>query len=252
MTPSVLRETAAPGDAVPRLELAEWAARFGVTAGITTARGGYSLALSGGEPVGPAVDRWRGFQEHFRPGFPAVVFSRQVHGAEVRWYEPLPAGWLIGEGWDGHATAAAGVLLTISVADCIPVYMVEARSGALALVHAGWRGTAAGILKRGAERLSAHANAPISNIVIHCGTGICGSCYEVGSEVSNALGVPVPEGTKTRVDLRARLAAQAGELGIREVSVSPFCSAHDAGLHSHRASGGRAGRMVAYLGRPKT
>jgi copper oxidase (laccase) domain-containing protein len=54
---------------------------------------------------------------------------------------------------------------------------------------------------------------------------------------------------KTHVDIRAVLAAQAEALGLKEVSVSPFCTAHHAGFHSHRGSGGQAGRMIAYLGR---
>jgi copper oxidase (laccase) domain-containing protein len=55
------------------------------------------------------------------------------------------------------------------------------------------------------------------------------------------------------LDLRAVLARQARELGIEDVSISPWCSAHDRDrFFSHRASGGRDGRMVAYLGRPKT
>ena len=249
MITSVLREAPPPGadagDAIPRVELREWAARFGLVAGVTTARNSFSLALSDAEP-------WRAFQEHFRPRFPAVVFSRQVHGAKVRWYDPLPEGRHVGEGWDGHAAGTAGILLTISVADCVPVYLVDSRSGVFALVHAGWRGTAGGIVGEAVRLLSRQAGSQVSNIVIHCGISICGACYEVGSEVANALGVGVAEGTKTRVDLRSHLAAQARALGVRDVSVSPFCSAHDAGLHSHRASGGKAGRMIAYLGRPKT
>jgi copper oxidase (laccase) domain-containing protein len=54
---------------------------------------------------------------------------------------------------------------------------------------------------------------------------------------------------KAHVDSRAALVAQAERLGVREISVSPRCTAHDAGFHSHRGSGGRGGRMIAYLGR---
>ncbi len=254
MKASVLREAlpAGPSDGIPRLELSEWATRFGLVAGITTAQDGFSLELSSNAPVGSSLDRWRAFQAHFRPQLPAVVFSRQVHGTQVRRYEAVPDGWLIGEGWDGHATDSPGILLTISVADCIPVYMADPRSGSVALVHAGWRGTAGGILGVGAKILAEVAKSPMSNVVIHCGIGICGACYEVGSEVANALGESVPDGTKTRVDLRSHLAEQARGLGIREISSSPLCTAHDTGLHSHRGSGGKPGRMVAYLGRPKT
>jgi hypothetical protein len=144
------------------------------------------------------------------------------------------------------------VLLSVSVADCVPVYVADPESGAFALLHSGWRGTAAEILADGVKILGAHAGVSTKNLVIHCGISICGACYEVGSEVANALGMGVPEGTKIRVDLRSHLAEQAWALGIREISVSPLCSAHDADLHSHRASGGKPGRMLAYLGRPKT
>lgn len=254
MITSVLREAppAGPPDGIPRLELAEWATRFGLVAGITTAHDGFSLELSGTAPVGSSIDRWRAFQTHFRPQLPAVVFSRQVHGTQVRRYETVPDGWLIGEGWDGHATGSPGILLTISVADCIPVYVADPRSGGVALLHAGWRGTAAGILGVGARALAEVAGASTSSLVIHCGIGICGACYEVGSEVANALGEAVSEGSKARVDLRSHLAEQAWGLGIREISISPLCTAHDGDLHSHRGSGGKPGRMVAYLGRPKT
>ncbi|HEX4561812.1 MAG TPA: polyphenol oxidase family protein [Gemmatimonadales bacterium] len=247
MITSVLREAPPPGlpDGIPRLELTEWATRFGLVAGITTGRDGFSLDFA-------SSDRWRAFQAHFWPQLPAVVFSRQVHGTQVRRYEAVPEGWLIGEGWDGHATATRGVLLTISVADCIPVYMADPKSGGVALVHAGWRGTTGGVLGVGARALAELSKSAISNLVIHCGIGICGACYEVSSEVANALGESVPEGSKSRVDLRSYLAQQAWSLGIREITISPLCSAHDADLHSHRASGGKPGRMVAYLGRPKT
>lgn len=251
---AALRETPPPdaGEGIPRLELRDWASRYGLRAGITTGRNGYSLALSGPEPVGAALDRWRAFQGAFHPSFPTLAFARQVHSTQVRWYDPPPEGWLIGEGWDGHATGSPGVLLAVSVADCIPVYVADPGSGAIALLHAGWRGTAGGILRTGVETLSEATGSPISTLVIHCGIGICMSCYEVGYEVATALGVMVPEGAKTHVDLREILAAQARSIGIREITVSPLCSAHDRDLHSHRASGGKPGRMLAYLGRPKT
>ena len=229
----------------PRLELAEWAARYGLVAGITTAKGGFSLA-------GAAVDRWRSFQEYFRPRFPTLAFSRQVHGTKVRWYDAPPAGWLMAEGWDGHATRDSGVLLAVSVADCVPIYLADPKTGAFALLHSGWRGTAAKILAEGVKVLGAGSESAVANIVMHCGISICGACYEVGSEVANALGMGVREGTKVQVDLRGHLAEQARALGIREISISPLCSAHDTDLHSHRASGGKPGRMLAYLGRPKT
>ncbi|MGH7673060.1 MAG: polyphenol oxidase family protein [Gemmatimonadales bacterium] len=248
------------GDAaVPRLELAEWAGRYGLVAGITT-RGqgaGFSLGLWSDDPVGQVLSRWRAFRAAFQPRFPAIVLSHQVHATVVQWHEGLPEGWLVLDGLDGHATVERGTLLTITVADCIPIYLAVPHKGAIALIHAGWRGAAAGVLARGIELLKWRGFAKPDEIVMHCGVGICGACYEVGSEVSDRFGITAPppsslRASSMRLDLRGVLVRQAHELGVEQVTVSPWCSAHDRGrFFSHRASGGRDGRMVAYLGRPK-
>jgi len=193
------------------------------------------------------MERWRAFRTAFAPRFPTVVLGHQVHGTAVRWHESLPEGWLILDGVDGHATSQLGVLLTVTVADCIPVYLAVPQKGVIALLHAGWRGTAGGVLARGVDTLVQRGAAKTSDIVMHCGVGICGECYEVGPEVAVRFGL---SGT-VHLDLRAALTHQARELGIQEVSSSPLCSAEERDrFFSHRASGGRDGRMVAYLGRP--
>jgi YfiH family protein len=242
---------AAVGDAsVPRLELADWGHRFGLVAGITTRGHGFSLGLWSDDHVGQVMTRWRAFRTTFEVRFPTCVLSHQVHGDRVAWHDGGPEGWVILDGLDGHATATPGVLLTVTVADCIPVYLAVPRTGAVALVHAGWRGVAAGVLERGVDTLARHTSARSADIVMHCGVGICGACYEVGPEVVSAVTGGRAAG-QDHVDLRALLAQQAQALGLAEVSRSPWCSAHDRErFFSHRASGGRDGRMVAYLGRP--
>lgn len=249
-TAAPLRETLLPDPAVPRMELTEWADRFGLRAGITSRGHGFSLGLWSEDSVGQVMTRWRAFRAAVRAGFPSQVLSHQVHGSEVRWHEGRGDGWLILDGVDGHATTSPGLLLTVTVADCIPIYLAVPGKGAVALLHAGWRGTATRILERGVEVLKGHAFASSGDIVMHCGVGICGSCYEVGSEVAERL-TGAPTSGPVRVDLRALLAAQAAELGIGEITVSPWCTAHDRErFFSHRASGGADGRQVAYLGRP--
>jgi polyphenol oxidase len=234
------------GDAaVPRLELTEWATRYGLVAGITTRP--LSLGLWSDEPVGQVIGRWRAFRATFAERFPAIVLAHQVHGTDVHWHDALPEGWLILDGIDGHATLERGILLTVTVADCIPVYLAVPKTGAVALAHAGWRGTADGVLDQCVELLKWRGFAKASDIVMHCGVGICGGCYEVGSEVAVRFGF---SGT-VKLDLRTVLAQQASRLGIAEVTVSPWCSAEGRDrFFSHRASRGRDGRMVAYLGRP--
>jgi len=140
--------------------------------------------------------------------------------------------------------------VTVTVADCIPIYLAAPQKGAVALLHAGWRGIAAGILERGVGVLRRQAFVKSAEIVMHCGVGICGSCYEVGSEVAGALTGAATPGP-VRVDLRGLLVGQALALGIEAVSVSPWCTAHDhERFFSHRASRGGDGRQCAYLGGP--
>lgn len=222
-----------------------------MVAGITgrgPADRGFDLGLWTSEPVADVMTRWRAFRAA-EPGFGGFVMAHQVHGAEVRWHDGA-AGWTVHEGLDGHLTAAPGVMLLVTVADCIPVYLVVPGQRIIGLLHAGWRGTAAGILTRAVDHLASHSNVSLAEIVMHCGVGICGSCYEVGSEVMTGCGVPAAGPGPWHLDLRSRLLEEARRLGVGEASASAWCSAHDRpAFYSHRASAGRDGRMVAYVGR---
>ena len=248
----LLREAPVPGGDIPRFEVPGWRERFGVVAGIT-ARGasgpGFDLGLWSAQPVAEVMRRWASFRSA-EPGFSAVCLGNQVHRTEVVWHD-RGQGWIILDGIDGHGTDARGILLTVTVADCVPVYLVDPVRQAVALLHAGWRGASGRILERGVRLLAGHAGSAASDVVMHCGVSICASCYEVDSQVFVAFGLPVPGGGKGPLDLRAQLARQALALGIADITVSPWCTAHDRGrFFSHRAGGGSDGRLVAYLGMP--
>jgi len=194
------------------------------------------------------TEHWRQLAAAMRPAFPSMVGGLQVHGTTVAAHRTGVGGWTIKDGVDGHVTAERGVLLLVSVADCVPVYLCHPQTGTLGLLHAGWRGTAAGMLEAGIAAMT-DLGASGSGIVMHCGVAICGSCYEVGPEVLRGV---TGEDARApgRLDLRAELARRARRLGVAEVSVSPWCAGHDSGeFFSHRRSGGNDGRMLAYLGR---
>ncbi|MEO8478381.1 MAG: laccase domain-containing protein [Gemmatimonadota bacterium] len=244
-------ETRIPGSELPLYEVPGWRNRFGVSAGITGRGDGpepFDLGLWSSGPVGETMQRWRRFRRA-DPLFPAQVMSHQVHGDVVMWHDPLPAGWTIHEAADGHATAAAGVLLMVTVADCVPIYLVAPAHGAIALLHSGWRGTAAGILQRGVALLAARTGATPGELVMHTGVAISGPRYEVGREVIEGVGLPPHGAGPWHLDIRELLGRQARALGIGEVTTSPHCSAEPGGpFFSHRGSGGADGRMVAWLG----
>jgi YfiH family protein len=246
-----LRETPVAG-MVPRFEIPGWSERYGVVAGIT-GRGsepgrGFDLGLWSDQPVGEVMNRWLAFRREMAD-FRAVVLGNQIHGVEVTELNQ-GEGWIQIERVDGWITTTPGILLTVAIADCVPVYLVVP-GRAVALLHAGWRGTAGGILGRGLERLLMAGACHPSDVLMHCGIGICGACYEVGSEVLSGCGVE-PEGSGPwHLDLRARLMEQARVLGLTRVTSSSWCSAHNRShFYSHRGSQGSDGRMVAYIGVP--
>lgn len=244
------RETRVADHSVPRYELGPWRREFGVVAGITGRDHDFDLGLGTREPAAGVRERWALLQTAAGPGFRGVAVGRQVHGTAVAIYETASPGLLVGEGMDGHVTGQRGLLLAVTVADCVPVYLAHPPSGTLGLLHAGWRGTAAGILEAGISKLCEVAGAAPADVVIHYGVAICGACYEVGPEVWEALTGRRPAGPSP-VNLRALLVARAGTVGVRRMTVSRWCPACEPDrFFSHRRSAGRAGRMVAYLGTP--
>ncbi|MDE0359044.1 MAG: laccase domain-containing protein, partial [Gammaproteobacteria bacterium] len=105
------------------------------------------FGLFTGGPAGAVMKRWESLAED--TGCGSMVHARQVHGRAVTLHEATPPGLLLAPPCDGHATRRAGTLLAVSVADCVPVFVVAPRVRAVMLLHAGWRGVAGGILEAG-------------------------------------------------------------------------------------------------------
>jgi hypothetical protein len=234
---------------LPALVHPEWADAFPWLVQGTTTRGPdgdeFDLGFfSHGSPPERVHAHWNRLLA--ATAMPAAVLARQVHEAEVRVHDASPPGLQVVEPCDGHATREAGVLLAVTVADCVPVFLVDAAARRVALVHAGWRGTAAGVLERGLSRLGTSGGAHA--VHVHLGPAICGECYEVGPEVFEALGAPRPT-RPTPLDLRGELARRAVACGVDlgRVTVSEHCTrCTGSALFSHRA--GDLGRQVGYLG----
>lgn len=241
---------------VPLWEVPGWRERFGVVAGVT-GRGSdpsqpFDLGLWTNQPVGEVLGRWRQFRAAL-PECPRTVMSHQVHGDRVLWHGALADGWTIIDRADGHATTTSGALLLVTVADCVPIYLIAPKQRAIALLHAGWRGTACGILSRGVATLAKHASVHSSDIVMHAGVAISGDRYEVGPEVLAVVDRTGSLSGHSHLDLRQVLLEQARGLGIGEATASSHCTASHRDLFfSHRGSGGTDGRMVAYLGLPSS
>jgi len=148
---------------------------------------------------------------------------------------------------DGQATSVAGIGAIVLTADCLPVALGS--SGAVAVVHAGWRGLAAGVLEEGLRALRELGGDGDLVAVIGPGAGPC--CYEVGEEVHAAFsGSHRVESPHTRnIDLKAIACDRLLATGVSEVRDVAACTICDERFFSHRREGARAGRQggVAWL-----
>ena len=177
-----------------------------------------------------------------------VVIGKQVHGAELNAHRgpqaPSPyaaPGSCDPPEVDGHHTSERDLGLLVFVADCLPIAL--AGSGGVAMLHAGWRGLAAGIVERGVEAVAAEAAA--------IGPGIGACCYEVGDEVLaafTALGPGVAEGPMLDLaEVARRLLAAAG---VERVASSGLCTRCSPELfYSHRGLGPETGRQAGVVWR---
>jgi YfiH family protein len=213
----------------------------------TTTRAVGSFSLLGGEAAGVVFGRWSELREELRAGAPSgrLATAGQVHGANVIVHRPGWSGWLRAESADGHASLERKTAIAVTVADCVPVFIAHP-SGAIALLHSGWRGTAARIVEHGIAAL-AGAGFPPSELRVHTGPAICGECYEVSAAVYAQLTGRDPGRPKT-VDLRALIADHARAMGVREITTTDSCTRCDnATFYSHRAGdqGRQLGVMIA-------
>ncbi len=210
----------------------------------TTTREAGSFGLVSSEPTVLVHNRWSALQDDLATlGVHRLASATQVHGADVVRHAGGWRGWLRQRGVDGHITNVPGTALAVTVADCTPVFIAHA-SGVVAALHAGWRGTAAGILEVGLNAMDA-LNCPADECVVHLGPSICGDCYEVGPEVFEALTGKRPTG-KGLIDVRAVLAEQAARRGVRQLTMSERCTRHhNEQLFSHRA--GDEGRLLGVI-----
>jgi YfiH family protein len=217
-------------------------AAFGIRA-FTTTRTSGSFGLMTDEPVRDVTARWGRLRRELRSGGPRLASATQCHGTDVLVHAADWEGWLRADDADGHVTVDRGTALAVTVADCVPVFIAHP-SGAVALLHSGWRGTAAGIVSRGIAVLE-REGFPASELRVHTGPAICGKCYEVSGDVYAQLTGTNPGAPRT-IDLRALIADQATALGVVHVTTSSSCTRCDTDrFFSHRA--GDAGRQLGVM-----
>lgn len=144
------------------------------------------LRLRGDSPE--AADHWAAVASTI--GVPPAQLRRmhQVHGCTTVAADSQPPAHAPEA--DGVMTDERGIALVVQVADCVPLLMADPRSGAVAAVHAGWRGTAANIAGAAVRRLQRQYGTRPEDLVAAIGPCIGACCYQVGPEVRDAFTSP--------------------------------------------------------------
>ena len=157
---------------------------------------------------------------------------------------------------DALVTEAAGVVLMLRFADCVPVLFYDRRKHVVGLAHAGWRGIPAGVIPATLAKLVDAFGCELRDVWAGVGPSIGPCCYEVGPEVIDAVSEAVngrqpyhSQGGRTYLDLWAAVKGQLADAGVEDVEMSEICtSCHSDEWYSHRAEKGRTGRFGVAFG----
>ena len=176
--------------------------------------------------------------------FGNLATLRQVHSTTC----VLAAGrsGVLGEG-DALLENTAGSVVAVKTADCVPILLVDARHRAVAAVHAGWRGTVAGMAQRAVEAMGAQFGSLAGDLDAAIGPGIGKCCYEVGPEVAAQFG----QQGRGHVDLAAANRRQLMDAGVtpERIYASNLCTmCRGEEFHSFRRDKEAAGRLYSFAG----
>lgn len=205
------------------------------------------------------IETWAQLAHHMGVAADRCVRMRQEHGTDILQLdkglplpsEPVPA--------DVSITNRSDIALVVQAADCVPIVLADRRGRAVAVVHAGWRGTVANAVGRAVDRLRNAFDVDPVDLVAAIGPSIGRCCYEVGVEVQRAFeSQTFPEDAVRRwlgrdergrltLDLWQATADQLTSAGLhaQDVHMARLCTAsHLDVFPSYRAEGELAGRFV--------
>jgi YfiH family protein len=218
------------------------------------------LAAAPGEPDAPSniAENRRRLAAALGDAHLPWVLSRQVHGREVHRsvgvVAPLGDPRDLPEA-DAIVSSSAGRLLSVRVADCLPILIACPRRGAAAAVHAGWRGLVAGVVDAAIDRLRELGCEP-GDLLVAIGPAIGAASYEVGEEVLQAFdtagrhAVAMRGAARPHLDLVATVRRQFEGHGIAEARIDggDRCTHADPErFFSYRRDGARSGRLAAVI-----
>lgn len=180
-------------------------------------------------------------------GQDALVLPRQTHSDHVLWSQEAGRP----EDTDAVITDSPGLCVCVKTADCIPILLYDARQRTVAAVHAGWRGTVAGIVRKTIKEMMPLSPADIHAII---GPGISLECFEVGDEVYDvfqreqfpmqriARRFPADGGESWHIDLWEANRWLMEQEGVTDIFVQGICTRNSMDFYSARRETINTGR----------
>jgi YfiH family protein len=181
------------------------------------------------------------------------LFSvRQVHSLRLEVVNGQSPQELARREADGLLTARREAVLSVTVADCLPIFLADPRTGAFGILHSGWKGT--GIVREALEQMRRRFGSREAEVRVVIGPGIGPCCYTVPEEraecFSRSFGTEaVVRGSGLpRLDLRAANVGLLRQAGVRDIVVLDECTGCSPRLGSFRRQGQGFTRMLAWIG----
>jgi YfiH family protein len=228
-----------------------------------------------GERTASAEDGWQQVAAEAGVGVEQLRRLHQVHGCDVAIFKKGDAALTQAPKADIALTDDSALAIAVQTADCLPLLIVDRRTGTVAAAHAGWRGVAAGVPAQAVVRMGGR----IEDLLVAVGPAIGACCYEVGADVRSRLmdnglsrnqadrwfhGEPIARGTNVPMptlgnsrrsdrwffDMWTCVRDQLEDVGVRRdhIFIAELCTAtHEEWFCSYRRDGAIAGRMAAVI-----
>jgi YfiH family protein len=180
-----------------------------------------------------------------------IVKPKQIHSNKVNIVD-VPGEIL---NLDGIITNLFDLVLSVQVADCIPIFIYDKSNNIIGLVHAGWRGVHKGIIENSIDKLN-QLDSELMDVIILLGPSIRQCCFEIGPEVAELFDSKFQiegESDRTYLDLQAVVKEKLLGKGVKHNQIFDVknCTCCSDNYHSYRRDGKKAGRMIAMIGYKK-
>lgn len=225
-----------------------------------------NLALHTGDDSDKVIERRKLWLKALELNLDNLVSGVQVHGTGVALVDETAAGsgafslnGAIRE-TDALITNRGGIILAVFTADCIPIFIYDPATPAIAVVHAGWRGAINGITMLAIRRMKDEFGTILDNCHVAIGPSICSACFKVDRQLAERFSaihaqIVTEDESGSKVDLKAFIRLELTGIGVNPDRI------HDAGLctgcqserfFSYRAEHGVLGRMMGIIALKKT